>query len=116
MALILHITSRDAWAAAQSAGEYRGDTLETDGFIHCSNPDQVIAVAHDVFAGRTDLMLLCIESDKVGVEIRYEDLYNSGKLYPHIYGPLSLDAVLKAVDFPLRADGTFAMPEEAAVR
>lgn len=116
MALILHITSRDAWAAAQSAGEYRGDTLETDGFIHCSNPDQVIAVANAVFAGQTNLLLLCIETDKVEVEIRYEDLYNAGQLFPHIYGPLRLDTVLKAVDFPLRADGTFAMPEEAAVR
>ncbi|MBN2004221.1 MAG: DUF952 domain-containing protein [Anaerolineae bacterium] len=111
MTLILHITSRDAWLAAQRAGEYRGDTLETDGFIHCSDPDQVLGVANGFFAGQTGLVLLCIAAGKVGPEIRYEDLYDAGKRFPHIYGPLNLDAVTKVVDFPPQADGTFALPE-----
>ena len=92
--IILHITSRREWDAAQAVGEYRGDTLDSDGFIHCSTRQQVMEVANAHFRGQRDLVLLCIVEDKVQVEIRYEDLYDAGQEFPHIYGPLNLDAVV----------------------
>jgi len=92
--IILHITSRREWEAAQAAGEYRGDTLDSDGFIHCSTRQQVVEVANAHFRGRRDLVLLCIAEDKVQAEIRYEDLYDAGQEFPHIYGPLNLAAVV----------------------
>jgi uncharacterized protein (DUF952 family) len=92
--VILHITSRREWEAAQAAGEYRGDTLGSDGFIHCSLRQQVVEVANAHFRGQRDLVLLCIAEDKVQAEIRYEDLYHAGQKFPHIYGPLNLDAVV----------------------
>ena len=92
--IILHITSRREWEAAQAAGEYRGDTLDSDGFIHCSLRQQVMEVINAHFQGQRDLVLLCIAEDKVQAEIRYEDLYRAGQEFPHIYGPLNLDAVV----------------------
>ena len=92
--VILHITSRQQWEAAQAAGEYRGDTLDSDGFIHCSMRQQVMEVANANFRGQRDLVLLCIAEDQVQAEIRYEDLYRAGQKFPHIYGPLNLDAVV----------------------
>ena len=97
--LILHIAEREAWYEAQASGSYGADSLKSEGFIHCSKPGQINAVANRYFQGRTDLVLLHIESDRVSAEIRYENLEGGEELFPHIYGPLSLDAVIKTADF-----------------
>lgn len=108
--MILHIVKKEIWKQAKRIGEYRGDTLASEGFIHCSKPDQVIEVANYVFKGTQDLVLLVIDENKVISEIKYEDPGNN-KLYPHIYGQLNLDAVIKIVDFPTNEDGTFSLPK-----
>ena len=107
---ILHITPRSAWAAAQTTGYYRGDTLETEGFIHCSTIDQVLGPANTRFHGQQDLLLLRIDSNKVHSNIIYEDCYESGDEFPHIYGPLNLDAVIEVIDFLPNPDGSFSLP------
>lgn len=106
---ILHICSAEAWEAAQQAGAYRGDTLDTEGFIHCSTFEQVVAVAAKWFKGRSGLVVLAIETEKVTPEIRYEDPGN-GQRYPHIYGPLNVDAVQQVKPFVAQEDGTFQQP------
>jgi uncharacterized protein (DUF952 family) len=106
---ILHITSRAQWQAAQAAGAYQGDTLATEGFIHCSTPAQVLGPADALFRGRGDLVLLVIDPTNVGPEIRYEGL-PGGEQFPHVYGPLNLDAVTRVVPFPPQPDGTFRLP------
>ena len=109
MPTIFHITTREAWSQAVGAGTYRGDTLATEGFIHCSTREQVARVANARFHGRSGLVLLCIVPEQVAPEIRYEPA-EAGELFPHIYGPLNLDAVTEVVDFPPRADGSFVLP------
>ena len=106
MSVILHITKREEWERAKLAGVYRGDTLESEGFIHCSEPQQVIPVANTWFPGQKGLTLLCIDSQKVGAEIRYEGV-GGGEGFPHIYGPLNLDAVFQVLDFEPAEDGKF---------
>jgi len=107
---ILHITSRDAWRRAVHEGIYRADTLPTQGFIHASRPDQVVAVANALFRGRRDLVLLVIDPDIVQAEIRFEVV--GDELYPHVYGPLNLDAITAALEFPPDAQGRFTLPAE----
>ncbi len=107
MHFIYHITQRAAWEQAQTAGGYRGDTLSSDGFIHCSRHEQVADVANAIFQGEPDLVLLRIDEAKVKPQIRYEDCYEAGETFPHIYGPLNLDAVVDIIDFPPLDDGTF---------
>ena len=108
--MILHIAHRDEWAAAQAAGDYRADSLATEGFIHCSTPEQVLIPANERFQGQTDLLLLVIDPDRLAVELVYEDCYETGTAFPHIYGPLNLDAVVRAVPFPPGPDGRFSLP------
>ena len=106
---IFHITSHAQWEAAQAAGAYRGDTLDSEGFIHCSTAPQIVATAARFFRGQRDLVLLRIDTDKLRSDLRYEPASN-GELFPHIYGPLNVDAVSHVYDFPPRADGSFALP------
>ena len=114
-AVIYHITKREIWEAARTESEYRGDTLATEGFIHCSKADQVERVANELFRARSGLVLLCIRADKVRSEIRYEGP-EGGPKFPHIYGPLNVDAVEKVLDFPPGPDGRFRFPEAAIGR
>lgn len=113
MDVILHITEREQWEQGKLAGVYRGDTLDSEGFIHCSTPQQVIKVANALYRAQKELVLLYIESDKIRAEIRYEGC-EGGERYPHIYGPLSIDAVIKVLDFEPCEDGKFELPREIA--
>lgn len=108
--VILHITQHSSWEDALATGSYQADTLATEGFIHCSTPAQVIEVANARFRGQSGLVLLRIEESRLQAEIRYEDCYNTGQRFPHLYGPLNLDAVTHVVAFPPEADGTFVLP------
>ena len=110
MSIIFHISEPQRWKDAQSFGRYQPEQFAAEGFIHCSKPEQVIQVANARFRGRTDLLLLTIDTDKVGPEIRYENLEGGNQLFPHIYGELNLDAVTIVSDFLPGSDGYFSLP------
>ncbi|MEJ2758614.1 MAG: DUF952 domain-containing protein [Anaerolineales bacterium] len=109
--MIYHIVSKSDWEKAADSDTYRGDTLAAEGFIHCSDLDQVIDVANFRFRGREDLLILTVEPDQLSAPLKYED-GGDGRLFPHIYGPMETSAVLAVTDFPPQVDGTFVLPEE----
>jgi len=106
--MIFHITSHSEWQRAVTSRSYRGDTLDTEGFIHCSTPAQVTEVANRVFPGRTDLLLLSIDPAKLHSELRYE-LAANGQHYPHIYGPLNIEAVTESRPLLANEHGRFQL-------
>ena len=106
--VILHLTTGAAWSEAVTAGTYTADSLATEGFIHCSDPRQVIWVANTRFRNRRDLVLLQIEVAKLDAPLRYENLEGGSDLFPHVYGPLNLSAIVHATPFLPGVDGTFA--------
>ena len=108
--MIYHITSRETWNAAQKDGLYQGDTLASEGFIHCSGGEQVARTANRYYPGKQGLVLLEIAPEKVKAEIRYEALTGSEK-FPHIYGPLNLEAVSRVMPFEPAPDGVFQFQE-----
>lgn len=111
MSIILHITSLEQWKKAKAIGLCDGDILVSQGFIHCSTPRQVIKVANVLNFDQKGLVLLCIEPEKVNAQVRYEG-YEGEEIYPHIYGRLNIDAVVKVVGFEPGNDGTFKLPRE----
>lgn len=122
--MIYHLTRRADWSAAQREGIYRGDTLDSQGFIHASTAEQVTRVANAIFKGQTDLVLLCIDEQKAQPKVIFEPPINPATgqpepnvtdLFPHIYGALNLDAVVRVVDFPPDSDGVFHLPPEVLV-
>jgi uncharacterized protein (DUF952 family) len=98
-----------AWDEAARAGSYRADTLETEGFIHCSQADQVARVANARFCGREDLVLLWIDPARVRAQIKYEDASDGSGTFPHIYGPLDIDAVARVTEYR-ESEGEFQQP------
>lgn len=106
MAIIYHITRRVDWQRARTEGQYRGDALASEGFIHCSTREQVLRVANKFYVGRSGLALLTIDEGRLKAEVRYEAAPD-GEVFPHIYGPLNLDAVVRAQAFEPGEDGKF---------
>lgn len=115
---VVHLTTADAWASAVAVGELRADSLDTEGFIHCSSLDQVIGVANRFYGGQRDLVLVMIDPDHLRAPLRWEHpAHPDGSpsvpgepLFPHLYGPLNLDAVTSVVVLPLGDDGQFHLP------
>ncbi len=111
MRLILHITSKSAWNAAQQNGFYTAPSLVSEGFIHCSTPAQVVATAERFYAGQSGLVLLIIDPTRVKAEIKYEaGTDKPDELFPHIYGILNLDAVTRVPDFASDSAGNWVLP------
>ncbi len=123
---ILHILDEAAWQAAQQSGrEYQVASLESEGFIHFSTIGQMPRTARKHYAGRTDLRLLVVEVALLNARLAFEPPVRpvgssavseaaTEELFPHLYGPLNLDAVRAVLDFPINPDGTFTLPAEVA--
>lgn len=112
MKIILHITQTAEWEQAKNTGNYYNNTLESEGFIHCSTTEQIEKTANTFFANQAGLVLLCIDSEKVQSKIKYEIV--GEEKFPHIYGRLNIDAVINAIAFSPNADGKFKLPPELA--
>jgi uncharacterized protein (DUF952 family) len=104
--VIYHFCPASDWA--RSDDPYVAPSLDEEGFIHCSTREQVTRVATELERGRTDLVLLCI--DDAAVEVTWEDCYELGEEFPHVYGPIPHGAVTRVLAFPCEGDGSFALP------
>jgi uncharacterized protein (DUF952 family) len=109
MSKVYHITTDAAWEQARSEGAYSAESLASEGFIHFSNREQVLWVAKRYYQGLPSLVLLEVDAERLLAELRYEES-EPGMFFPHLYGPLNLDAVVAAHPFPPQADGSFMMP------
>ena len=91
--MIYHITDIPTWKKNRTSTHFRGD--QKDGYIHASTFSQLENTRKKYFGGKSNLLVLTIDPLKVNPEIRFEDLQREGQLFPHIYGDLNLDAVVK---------------------
>ena len=96
---IFHITTAPEWQAAVADGAYTAPSLADEGFIHTSTADQVRATGARFYADGADLVILRIDPDAVAAEIRWERA-DGGELFPHIYGPLEVGAVVAVIPVP----------------
>ena len=109
MTRIFHITTRAEWEDQSTQDAYTAPSLESEGFIHASRPDQIVDTANRIFAGRDDLLILVIHVDKLTAPLKVEDSYGHGS-FPHVYGPITKDAIDSTVAFPSNPDGSFSLP------
>ena len=110
--LILHITTASEWDAARASGEYRAQSLDGEGFVHCSLPTQVTHVADWFYRDVADLVLLCIDPNRLTSPLRWEPSADAfAGDFPHVYGPIDVTAVVAAVPWK-RGGGGFALPDE----
>lgn len=96
MEYIYHITTSEEWNAALQTGSYEALSLKEEGFIHCSQDEQVAGVLERYFAGKNNLVKLAIDPSKLQSRLIYEWSPSLAQTFPHIYGPINVDAVKSA--------------------
>ncbi len=92
--IIYHITTIPEWKQANFNGYYEAASLQHEGFIHCSTEQQVNGVLQRYFAGKTNLLKLVIDTDKLENEWKFELAPSVNEEFPHVYGTINLDAVI----------------------
>ncbi len=111
MSIIYKICPRALWQEAEAAGSFAGAAVDLkDGFIHFSTADQVKETAAKHFSGQDDLLLIAVDGDKLDTALKYE-VSRGGALFPHLYAPLDLAAVLWARPLPLGPSGEHQFPQ-----
>jgi len=116
MKTIIVIARLAEWKKAEQTGQYTQSTIDSTlaevGFLHCSFPDQTIEIANRKYADQNDLLVVCIDAAKVTAPIQYEGAV-SGRAgtFPHIYGPLNVDAAYATAPLKKNDTGAFVAPE-----
>jgi RimJ/RimL family protein N-acetyltransferase len=112
---IVHLCPRMDWEMAQEQGSYRAPSLSSEGFIHLSRPGQLLEVANRFYQNVPDLVILWVDPLRLKAELHWEAVENQD--YPHLYGPINVEAVFSALPFLADADGTYrALPYSAWCR
>ncbi|MBN9022475.1 MAG: DUF952 domain-containing protein [Rhizobiales bacterium] len=111
MTVIYKIATRALWREAEAAGVFTGAPVDlADGYIHFSTAAQVRETARRHFADAEDLVIAAIDADRLGADLRHEPS-RGGDLFPHLYAPLTLDAVLWVKPLPRGTDGAHVFPD-----
>ncbi|WP_257455857.1 DUF952 domain-containing protein [Archangium lipolyticum] len=112
---IYTLVSGADWRAAKTIGAYCGSADDTrDGFLHLSTAEQVRESARKHRSGERDLWLVAVDPAALGSALRWEPASGGRRpgLFPHLYGPLPMSAVLSEVSLPLGEDGQHVFPHE----
>ena len=111
---VYKILSQSAFVEAKRAGQFSGSSDDIrNGFIHLSAAHQLAGTLAKHFAGRDGLMLLALDPERLGPALKWE-ASRGGDLFPHLYAPLALSAVLWAEPLRLGVDGIHRLPEGVA--
>lgn len=94
MAIIYHLTTPQEWLEAKRKGQYEAPSLSEEGFIHCSEERQLSGVLDRYFRGQKKLIKLHIETERLTSPLYYDWSSSLEDTFPHIYGPINLDAVI----------------------
>ena len=105
--LIFHVVKKEDWKEYKKDSRYHPESLDTNGFIHCSSGRDIESITNSLYKGEDGVLLIIINTTLVEPEIRYENSGNSNIKYPHIYGPLNMDAVIDKIELASEDDGSY---------
>ena len=110
MAHIYKLLRAEEWAAFQAAGMFAGAPVDRkDGYIHFSTAAQMKETAAKHFAGVEGLVLAEVDPRKLGAALKWEPS-RGGQLFPHLYSPMTMKAVVRTWPVALGPDGAHGFP------
>lgn len=110
--IILHCMKKDLWDKRKDKDQWGHIDLERFGFIHCSTIENFDRVTPNWKDLDDELVTLCIDTEKLQAPVRYEDLDGSGEKYPHIYGLVNREAVVRVLPYERDSQGSWIRNEE----
>lgn len=111
--LIFHIAKKEEWNKSLKDGFYGDFSVKKDGFIHCSEFNQLLHVANNNLKNvDEELIVLCIDVDNLKSEVRWEKNKNNSMIFPHIYGLINIGSVIDTLEFKKNVLGDFFISDE----
>lgn len=95
--MIIHVTPAATWQSALERGFYETGSLQLEGFIHCCHEEQLTGVIRRYYRHTPNLVLLHIDETLLTAPLRYEVAPSVNEAFPHVYGPINLDAVVSVI-------------------
>lgn len=111
--LIFHLVTKEDWKNHINNSEYTPQSIDEQGFIHCSSGKNIEDTANRLFKGKENVMLLVINTALVDHAIKYEADPETGEEFPHIYGPLNTGAVIDKIEIVPEEDGSYNISFES---
>jgi uncharacterized protein (DUF952 family) len=112
MPVIYKLCPSPLWREAEARGVFHGMAIDfEDGYVHFSTAAQVKETARLYFAGQDDLVVVAVDTVRLGAALKHE-ASRGGDLFPHLYAPLDLAAVLWVKPLPLGPDGRHVFPDD----
>ncbi len=117
LSTLYHITTGQQLSEAKQTGEYHPPSLTAEGFVHLSQRHQVLVVANLFYRNAADLVCLMIDTDKLRAPLKFESAAHPdgnahaeiplNEQFPHLYGPLNMDAIIGVADLEADDQGKF---------
>ena len=117
--VLVHLIEPAVWRAALTDGAVRPPSLDSVGFVHLSTPEQVHLPAERLYPGRRDLLLLVVDPRRLTDPVRFEPgvpTDPASMLFPHLYGPLPVTAVVAVVPYRPSSAPVLPDPDDALAR
>lgn len=100
---IYHIVLPEVWEKFKTRPSYQAESLQTEGFIHCSYANQLEEVLKRYYANAKRVLILTIDTEKLLSKL-VEEPSTGGEVYPHIYGRLNHNAVVSVEEREIAAE------------
>lgn len=101
------LSSEQEYNNALKQGYLIRESIEEEGFIHASPKEQLTRVANKYYKNTVKPLILVVDKSKITAELKWEPA--AGSLYPHIYGSLNADAIIKKQEIALNKNGEFCL-------
>ncbi|MCT4562792.1 MAG: DUF952 domain-containing protein [Maledivibacter sp.] len=105
--MIIYTATCKEWDEIKKQTEFTSDDFSIEGFIHCSYPKQTVRVLNKHFKDEEKVILLCIDPRLLKSKWKSEDLKGNGEEFPHVYGNINIDAIVKVLDIQPSKYGLF---------
>lgn len=92
--MLYHVVSQSDWQSQLHLDHFTPPGILKEGFIHCCTETQMAGVLQRYFSGQSNLLVISIDEYKLRAAVKYEP-GTGNELFPHVYGSINKDVVLK---------------------
>ena len=97
--MIAHCMKKSSWEKLKDEAYWGQQNIDNGGFVHCSQIKYLWRVLPNFEREKEELVIICMDEEKIESEIKYEDDGNYGRTYPHVYGLINNNAVTMVLDY-----------------
>lgn len=104
------VLTAEEMTALEVDGSFAGAPIDlADGYIHLSTQAQLTETVDKHFAGQSGLWIAAVDLEALGDAVKWEPS-RGGQLFPHLYAPLPLSAVVAYGALTRDGHGNVALP------